>query len=122
MSHRENASQTECVALSPLEGRRLVTLLSERIERGDPRDDLAGLESLRDMISDAGAVALWLRENVNIEPCARQTALLREVLANAPSTAPSTASSASQPDAVVSGIQAKLANYTVPEPCPAKTI
>lgn len=118
MSAHEDPRETVRVTLSPLEGQRLFALLNERIESGDPRIDLSGLDGLLDMVSDANALALWLRENVTIEPDSQEIALLREVLDNL--------SPASQTDTILPGIQAKLAKYQPSEHqplghCPTST-
>ena len=111
MSNPENPPETVRVTMSPLEGQRLFALLNERIESGDPRTDLSGLEGLLDMVSDANALALWLREYVILEPDSREVALLREVL--------DSVSSASQADTVLSSIRGKLAKCQPPGRSPA---
>lgn len=117
MSNPENPPETVLLTMSPLEGQQLFALLNERIESGDAQTNLSGLEGLLDMVSDANALALWLREYVVLEPDSREVALLREVL----NKASPTKRVASGVDTVLSGIQGKLAKCQPLGRSPANT-
>ena len=72
--------KTVRLTLSPSEGRRLFGFLTELAECGDTETDFSGLDALLDKVGDANALALWLRENVNVEIAGPEVAKVREVL------------------------------------------
>jgi hypothetical protein len=116
MSNLKTTPQTSQITLSPLEGQRLFDYLDALLESGDPKPDCSAIDELLDKVGDANALALWLREYVNVELEGQQITKLREVLESMSSKQ----SVASPRDTVLPGIQCKLASCLPSGQCAAK--
>ncbi len=104
---KQDPPETVRLTLLPSEGRSLFGLLTELTECGDPEADFSGLEALLDKVGDANALALWLREYVNVELEEQEAAKVREIL-NSMSSENGVSPDA---DTVFPGIQTILAEY-----------
>jgi hypothetical protein len=93
--------ETARLTLSPLEGQRLFGFLTGLAEHGELETGFSGLDDFLDILDDANALAIWLRENVNIElegpEAAKAMAALESMLAEK--------GFPQGPDVVPSGIQ-----------------
>ena len=103
----QDPPETAHLTLSPLEGRHLFGFLTKLTECGDPEMDLSGLTELLDKVRDANALALWLRENVNVELEGPEVAKVWGVLESMSSRE----CVAPEADTVLPAMQNQLAEY-----------
>lgn len=104
MSNHENYPETVRVTLSPVEGEQLFVFLSELAEAGARPIGLCSLDELLGKLGDANELALWLRENLNLELEGRQAAKMLETLEN---NAPAEGSSP-ETDQILLGVRIKV--------------
>jgi hypothetical protein len=103
----QDPPETVRLTLSPLDGRRLFGFLTELAQCGDSETDVSGLDELLDKVGDANALALWLRENVNVElegPDVSKVRKMLESMSSKQGVAP-------EADSVLPAMQEQLAEY-----------
>ncbi len=107
MSNHENYPETVRVTLSPVEGEQLFVFLSELAEAGAGQIGLCSLDELLGKLGDANELALWLRENLNLELEGREATIMLETLETLENNAPAEGSSP-ETDQILLGVRIKV--------------